>query len=178
MTDSKFSKYFTDLGVDVGVILVSEKFAGCSYVGQFPGGHIDASAELKFRDAAVDVFYQPNPAPWHGHYFSMFVNRDRIYIANADYVTMLMMYGIYDNGGNILYPRFQHDFRFTDDHEYGADGGWWFKDEDTGYWGMNCRTLGSSTAMPKTCRLSVVDGRLEVVDEYAAYAASDDQTGD
>jgi hypothetical protein len=29
MADSKFSKYFTNLGVDVGVILVSEKFAGC-----------------------------------------------------------------------------------------------------------------------------------------------------
>lgn len=175
MTNSKFSKYFTNLGVDVDVILAAEKFA-CSYVGQFPGGRTDdVTGELKFRDAAVDVFYQPNPAPGHGHYFSMFVNRDRMYIANADYVTMLMMYGIYDNDGNILYPRFQHDFRFTDDHAYGADGGWWFKDEDTGYWGMNWRALGSSTAMPKTCRLSVVDGRLEVVNEYAAYA---DQTGD
>lgn len=176
MTSSKFSKYFTDLGVDVGVILVAEKFAGCSYVGQFPGGHIDdVTEELKFRDAAVDVFYQPNPAPGHGHYFSSFVNRGRIYIANADYVTMLMMHGIYDNAGNILYPRFQHDFRFTDDNEFGADGGWWFKDEDSGYWGMNCRTLGSSAEMPKTCRLTVVDGRLEVVDTYDGCA---DQAGD
>lgn len=135
-------------------------------MGQFPGGHKTESGDIQFRDAAVDVFYQPNPAPGHGHYFSMFVNRDRIYIANADYVTELIMYGIVDDAGDILYARFQHDFRYTTDRKYGVDGGWWSKDSSTGMWGMNTRTIGSddvSDRFPTMVSLRVIDGVLTII---------------
>ena len=159
---SKFQKYFTNLGIDVQKVLELEKFTGCSYVGQFPGARMDASEDIDFRDCAVDVFYQPNPNRELGHsnYFSIRAGNGTAYVANAAYVTHLEFYGIVDHDGSILYARYQHDFRYTHDGEFGVDGGWWFKNEDTGLWGMNGRVLGSKTGFPKMVTIRVKDWEL------------------
>jgi hypothetical protein len=162
---SKFQKYFTNLGIDVQKVLELDEFSGCSYVGQFPGGRRKDNGSIDFRDSAVDVFYQPNPDRSLGHtnYFSVFNHQGSVYIANAEYVTDVLLNGIIDSEGDILYARYQHDFRYTFDKKCGVDGGWWLKWED-GLWAMAARTIGSvDGSLPKWVNIRVKDGILSEV---------------
>ncbi len=160
---SKFQKYFTNLGVDVAKVLEMEKFSRCFHIGQFPGGRRKANGDIEFRDEAVDVFYQPNPdrSLGHSNYFSVFNHQGSVYITNAEYVTDVLLSGIIDSEGDILYARYQHDFRYTFDKKCGVDGGWWAKDED-GLWSMYGRTIGSEDgSFPKWGNIRVKEDKLE-----------------
>ena len=81
----------------------------------------------KFGDFAVDVFYTPTPdkSKGHEHYFMLFVRNKKIYISSATFIEKMMFTGIYDSDDNILFPRFQHDFRYTKDEKNFVDGSWW-----------------------------------------------------
>ena len=157
---NKFTPYFTNLGINVPAVL--EKYEGCTYVGQFP-----PKSRGGFGDRAVDVFYQPTPdvLKGHTHYFCIFVNDDgTAYIANAAHVLDLDLTGVVDTAGNIIYARFQHDFRWTVDGEYGVDGGSWTQNYETNRWNMWGRTMGK-TKLPKMISLRVVDDKIVVVDK-------------
>ncbi len=109
------------------------------------------------------LHWAPNVQLGHSNYFSVFIAPEGgAFIANAEYVTDLVLNGIVDSEGDILYARYQHDFRYTFDEAYGVDGGWWMKDQETGKWSMMGRTLGSRTGMPKFCNVIVKDGQLVV----------------
>jgi hypothetical protein len=160
---NKLTPYFTPLGIDVSKVPFHDGFAGSIYVGQFPHAGKDRHGELHFLDYAVDVFYQPNPKTelGHSHYFSVYTRPGHSYVSDASYVTDLRLGGVIDSVGNILYARFQHDFRYTHDSNAGVDGGWWMKDEDNGSWSMWGRTIGGKDGtFPKMVPLRVVDGKL------------------
>jgi len=158
---NKLSPYFTPLGIDVSKVPFHDGFAGSIYVGQFPHAGMDRHGELHFMDYAVDVFYQPNPKTelGHSHYFSVYTRLGHCYVSDASYVTDLRLNGVVDSVGDILYARYQHDFRYTHDSNAGVDGGGWVKND--GVWSMWGRTIGGKDeTFPQTVWLRVVDGKL------------------
>jgi hypothetical protein len=158
---NKLTPYFTPLGIDVSKVPFHDGFAGSIYVGQFPYAGKNRQGELTFLDYPVDVFYQPNPKVelGHSHYFSVYTRHGHSYVSDASYVTDLRLNGVVDSTGNILYARFQHDFRYTNDGNAGVDGGGWMKDGDV--WSMWGRTIGDKDGnFPKMVLLRVVDGKL------------------
>lgn len=155
----KLKPYFTPLGIDVQAVL--EKYPDSMYVGQFPHAGKDRSGELVFFDRAVDVFYNPKPDIESGHtnYFTVYVRDGHAYISDASYVTDILLSGIVDDDGDIMYARYQHDFRYTKDQKYGVDGGGWIKSKDG--WYMMGRMLGGVDGrFPKGVSLRVIGDSL------------------
>lgn len=158
----KLTPYFTPLGIDVSKVPFHDGFAGSVYVGQFPHAGKNRHGELTFLDRAVDVFYQANPKTELGHknYFAVYVRDGHSYVSDASYVTNLRLSGVVDPDGNILYARFQHDFRYTNDGNAGVDGGAWIEGKD-GVWSMWGRGLGGKDgSFPRMVTLRVIDGKL------------------
>lgn len=151
-----FTKYFTSTGVDVHAVLV--KYHTAKYVGQFPLRDIRG----EFTDFHADVFYEPNPNKELGHsnYFAIYSRGDSAYITGAAHVEKLLLAVYEDKEGDLIYSRFQHDFRQFESKtgKIMIDGGWWMPIEDSDMFSMNGRTLWDGGPFPIGKSVIVRDG--------------------
>ena len=155
---NKCASYFTPY---VKIESVLKNFPKCRYVGQFPAKTGDLNRP--FTDSCVDVFYNPHPKTSLGHsnYFCVFFRDGKAYIADARHVENLSFHGVEDSSGNIIYSRFQHDFRANIDGVMVDGGSWLEKDGVYSMWG---RTIGfNSDTIYHDIR--VIKGRIYSVGE-------------
>jgi hypothetical protein len=157
LTRSLFTKNFTSTGVDVGAVL--KKYNTAKYVGQFPLR--DTRGE--FTDYHADVFYEPNPNRELGHsnYFAIYIREGSVYITGADHVEKLILSVYTDSEGDLIYSRFQHDFRSfkTEIGSVSIDGSWWVSiAEDVDHFQMMGRTLWDGGSCPMGMAVVVRDG--------------------
>ena len=147
--------HFTSTGINVDVVL--KHYPTFQYVGQFA-----LKTRTDHTDFPVDVFYEPNPdvEQGHSHYVAVYVNDGKAMITNAVSVTDMVFTGSYTDDDTIIYPRFQHDFRYFNGDRNFCDGGWWLKSQEPeshGCWSMQTRWGGASN---KLLTLRVIDGKI------------------
>lgn len=154
---SKFQKNFTSTGIRVNEVLL--RYPNAKYVGQFPLR--DTRGE--FTDFHTEVFYEPNPKVelGHSHYFAIYVRGDSVYITGAAHVEKLILSVYTDSEGDLIYSRFQHDFRSfkTEIGSVSIDGSWWVSiAEGVDHFQMMGRTLWDGGSCPMGMAVVVRDG--------------------
>lgn len=147
--------HFTSTGIKVDVVL--HHYPSFQYIGQFA-----LKTRSDHTDFPVDVFYEPNPdlEQGHSHYVAVYVQDGKAMITNASSITDMVFTGIYCDDGSVIYPRYQHDFRYFNDNRHFCDGGWWIKSyepESHGKWSMQTR-WGSNFG--KLLTLAVIDDKI------------------
>jgi hypothetical protein len=70
------------------------------------------------------IFYAKEPHPEsNSRYFGMYYVKNDIYICNASDVEDQQITGVIADNGDIIYSRFRHDYRKSDDGSVWIDGG-------------------------------------------------------
>lgn len=117
------SEYFVNRKVGYSSFDLSllEQRYGAKYVGQF-------CPKLKqtgdWADFSVPVFYQPNPAEDHTHYFGIAVNSQGIpVIFDASPLVEASFLGVVSANNEIIYSAFRHDYVVSADSSVFIDGG-------------------------------------------------------
>ena len=165
LTHTLFMKNFTSTGVDVGAVL--KTYDTARYIGQFPLKTRDGN----FTDYHVDVFYEPNPNRELGHsnYFAIYARDGGAWITNAEHVEKLILSVYTDSEGDLIYSRFQHDFRSfkSSTGEISIDGDWWSPATNyEGYSRMLGRILWDGKQSPPRGKMVVVrDGEFYEIEE-------------
>lgn len=156
MTPINFSDIHTNFAPIVKREYILKKHPGTSYVGQCP---------LKLRngqmsDWVADIFYNPNPnkALGHGHYFAIYFRDGHMYITGANHVESLRFTGTVDDNGNIVFPMFQHDFRYFNNSTCFCDGSHWTENSD-GTFSMNHCRWGFPVTPPPCKNIRIIDGK-------------------
>lgn len=98
----------------------AEELYGVTYIGDFClrtslGG---------WSEAPAAVFYQPNPPqPHYSNYMGLFVRQESVFVTNAKSVAEGEWYGAMAESGEIIFSRFRHDYRVSQDGTAMVDGG-------------------------------------------------------
>lgn len=96
-----------------------EKLRNAKYVGDFCiKGRGDS-----WSDMPVAVFYQETPPEGYGHYFGLFTRDGSILICDASSTVGIPIVGVQAQNGEIIYSRYRHDFRISQDGTVTIDGG-------------------------------------------------------
>lgn len=164
LTHSLFTKNFTSTGIGVGAVL--KKYNTAQYVGQFPLKTRDGN----FTDFHAEVFYEPNPNRELGHsnYFAIYSQMGGVYIIGAEHVEKLVLSVYTDSEGDLIYSRYQHDFRSfkSSTGEISIDGGYWVPiAEYEGHYQMIGRTLWDAGPCPRGLSVVVRDGEFYEIEE-------------
>lgn len=156
--------HFTSTGINIEFAL--KHYSSFQRVGQFA---------LKTRngctDFPVDVFYDPNPNTELGHsnYAAIYVYDGKAMITNAKCVEQQLYTGSYTDDGSVIYPRFQHDFRYFNNGRNFCDGGWWMKSTLPGHEAReSMMTRWGGPLSNKLITIQVIDGKLyNITEEHA-----------
>jgi hypothetical protein len=163
LDQSKFLKYFTSSVINIEVVL--KHYPTAKYVGQFPLR--DNRGE--FTDFHAEVFYEPNPKTELGHsnYFAVYPRDGVAYITGASHVEKLLLAVYEDKEGDLIYSRFQHDFRSFESKtgKIMIDGGWWMPVTDTGMFSMAGRTLWDGDSFPRGKSVIIREGEFYEMEE-------------
>ena len=164
LTHSLFTKNFTSTGINVEVVLV--KYPTAKYVGQFPLELRDGN----FTDYHAEVFYEPNPNRELGHsnYFAIYSQMGGVYITGAEHVEKLILSVYTDSEGDLIYSRYQHDFRSfkTEIGSVSIDGGYWMPMGEYEWpFRMIGRTLWDTGPCPRGMSVVVRDGEFYEIEE-------------
>ena len=94
--------------------------------------YIEKQYNAKFVDTfdlgyIVDVFYNENPDTSKGHknYFGIqrIAHANKIGISDATKVLSVPLWGLMADNGEIIFSRYRHDFRVSEDGTVSIDGG-------------------------------------------------------
>ncbi len=99
-------------------IATIEAVKNCRYVGEFA-----LNQGAGWTEAPAAVFYQPNPAEGHSHYFGLFMRGDHMVITGAQSAADVEMTGKMNKSNEVIYSRFRHDYRLSTDGTIMIDGG-------------------------------------------------------
>lgn len=102
--------------------LVEEKY-NATYIGPFARAQNNGWTEIP-----VDTFYQPNPQPGHKKYFGLFRHHRNgaVMITNQSKAMKHEYSGVRANDGEVLFSRWIHDFRTSQDGSVSVDGGQYY----------------------------------------------------
>jgi hypothetical protein len=98
-----------------------EKKRDCKYVGELA---IKDKYGNWSADDCVSVFWQEKP-PIEGYsnYFALFVRDKKVYITSGASAVEGELVGAIANDGEIIYSRYRHDYRTSNDGSVVIDGG-------------------------------------------------------
>lgn len=96
-----------------------EETRNAKYVGDFCIKGVGGT----WSDIPVAVFYQETPPEGYGHYFGLFVRDGGVMICDASSTVGVPIMGIQAPSGEIIYSRFRHDYRVSQDGTVTIDGG-------------------------------------------------------
>lgn len=72
----------------------------------------------------VSIFWVEKPEkPEYSNYLGVFTNDGNVYVTNAISATVDPFYGVAAENGEIIYSRWRHDYRTSEDGTAVADGG-------------------------------------------------------
>lgn len=99
---------------------IEARYTDAKWVGQLPlrtkGGGWSA-------DSCADVYWQPVAFPGGSNYFGLIYQSGSLYIVNALSGTEGTFTGIVADNGEIIYSRYRHDYRVSNDGTVFIDGG-------------------------------------------------------
>jgi hypothetical protein len=126
----------------VPIAYVEEKY-NCHWVGQLPLKDKYGNWQT---DSCADIYYHENPPNGYSKYLGIIL-RDVAYITSGASAVEGEFTGIVADDGEIIYSRYDHDYRVSTDGSVWIDGGRSYT-----------RCLAGSTYV----RLHVVDGVIKV----------------
>lgn len=97
-----------------------EKKYNASWVGQLPLKTKDGSWSV---DNCGDVYYQENPPNGYSNYFALIMQYGTLYITSGLSGVEGIINGIIADNGEIIYSRYRHDYRESEDGSVFIDGG-------------------------------------------------------
>jgi hypothetical protein len=108
----------SDAICDIGKVEAKYK---AKWVGQFPLKTKDGGWS---SDSCADVYYQViPPVEGYSHYFGLIIQDGSLYITSAKCLEDKEFQGIRAKNGEIIYSRFRHDMRYSEDKSVWVDGG-------------------------------------------------------
>jgi hypothetical protein len=70
------------------------------------------TTDLNSDDSPADIFYRKTPHPdFDNRYFALRMRNNKAYISNADTIELLTFGMVEDDGGNLQYSQFHHDYK-------------------------------------------------------------------
>jgi len=109
--ESEYSKVF-----DIKKV---EQIRNAKYVGDF----CIKGSNSNWSDMPVAVFYQATPPEGYGHYFGLFTRAGSVLICDASSTVGIPIMGVQAQNGEIIYSRYRHDYRVSQDGTVTIDGG-------------------------------------------------------
>jgi hypothetical protein len=106
---------FKETNVDVAKV---ERHTGGQYVA-------DLCLKNKhgaWTDIPISVFWHPNPKPGNQHYFGYYLEGGNAFFCDAMSV-LGDWYGAQAANGEIIFSRYRHDYRASEDETVSVDGG-------------------------------------------------------
>lgn len=116
-----------------------------------------------WTDRPVAVFYQqsPNFELGHNYYFGLYITEGNVFITSAMSAAEHEWFGVQAPDGEIIFSRWNHDFRTSGDGTVFTDGGPIYGR----YGGEGIENGG------KTINLKIVDGEFQIVRDVAEVSA-------
>lgn len=99
----------------------AEKHYKATYLGDF----CVKDKNDNWANQPVACFYNENPEPPYGHYFGLCIGShdNKLYIINAESAFSKPISAVVANNGEVVYSRFRHDYRTSEDGSVFIDGG-------------------------------------------------------